>query len=238
MAETGWTAADFLASVRADAPSPGVLARMAAERQERADAQAEAERAARLEDERERRLIQYQQLGIVGRSAAEMFEAASRAADEDDRVAEARKTIERAERRREADAQAQRSQNEMLEQLAQRSRPRDGVEAASLRAREALESAVRRDDVLRRARAAQGPRPFSRRGGLAVRGEAPEGCSRAKFDANGFCGCLSCFEFMEQAQRSRRAREGVVPRFPQVNGSCSHGYIPSSCAECRAVSYR
>jgi hypothetical protein len=174
MAETGWTAADLLASVRAERPTPGFLARKAAERQERADAQAEAQRQAVLEDQREQKLFLYQQMGLTGRSHAEIIADASRAADEDAEYESARATMEKIERRRVARLEDAQRQGEMLEAVTSRSqRPLDPMEAAYQRAQIAADDeARRRHAVVERAKASVRSRQLAAEPSIGV---APDG---------------------------------------------------------------
>jgi len=228
MAEVGWTAAEYLAAHHYDETpleQSARLARQAEDRQAKADARAAVERAARMDDEREARLFRYSQLGIGGRSMADMAEQAARAADEDDRYQEALKTIQRVERRRARDAEVMRSQGEQLAAIARSQTPSDPLEAASARARRALESVVRGDDVLRRARAAQASRPFGG-GGSVVRSDVTT--------------CKDCIAVGATAEQSFLIHSDLdAPRVverpvdPATVSSCEHGFIPRSCSECR-----
>jgi hypothetical protein len=152
----GWGQADFMAARRVDESPAETASRMARQAAERADRQAEqeeAERAAAAEDARDQRLFRLSQLGLAGRSVADVFRDAAAAGDEDAEYESARATMARIERRREQRQEAVRYQAEQLAEVAQRSAITDPLEAASLRAAKGL--AVHRDDVLRRARATQ-----------------------------------------------------------------------------------
>lgn len=156
MAETGWTAVDFVASrhvPETDLEKSVRMARQAEARQEREDARADAERAAAAEDERERRRFAYSQLGIAGRTPDRIAADAIRAADQEDRYQDALRTVAKVQRERQADAENHRFQAEMLEH-AMRGRPvTDPLELATMRAQAAADDAVRqRQAILDQAR--------------------------------------------------------------------------------------
>jgi hypothetical protein len=100
-------------------------ARLAAERQDRAELAADAERAAAIEERADQRAVAFMTLGIAGRSQAEVFAEAGRVGDEDAEYAEAQKTIERIERRRASRVEAMRYQSEQLA-MASRAAADDG----------------------------------------------------------------------------------------------------------------
>lgn len=157
MAETGWTAVDFVAQhhvPESDLEKSVRMARQAEARQEREDVRAEAERAAAAEAERERRRFAYAQLGIAGRTPDRIAADAIRAADQEDRYQEALKTVAKVERERQADAETRRYQASQLE-LAMRGRPvTDPVELATMRAQIAFQDEERRRrSVIEQARA-------------------------------------------------------------------------------------
>jgi hypothetical protein len=164
----GWAA--WLAGRRVQETPAQKLYRQAqqgTERQERAELAAEAERAAEREEERDRRLLAFQQLGIGGRTLGDIAEEASRAASEDDQYAEALKTIEKIDKRRARRAEAQQYQAEQLDQLAQRSASADPFEAARSEAHQAFLQATRARWAEAQVRAPERGRPFAIRGGAA-----------------------------------------------------------------------
>jgi hypothetical protein len=172
MTETGW--AGWLAERHVQERPVERLYRQAmqgAERQERAEAAAEAERAVEVEEERDRRLLAFQLAGVQGRTLGDVAEEASRAASEDDQYQEALKTIERIDKRRERRAEAMRYQSEQLAAVAERSaRDLDPMEAATRRAHQAFREATRAalsDAAMSRAPRAPRPKGY----GAAVRSE-------------------------------------------------------------------
>lgn len=142
-------------------------AQQGAERQERNELAAEAERAAEREDERDRRLLAFQQLGMTGRSLGDVFAEASRAADEDAAYQDALKTIERIDRKRARQAEAARFEAEQLAAVAQRSASADPFEAARSEAHQAFLQATRARWAEAQVRAPERGRPFAIRGGAA-----------------------------------------------------------------------
>lgn len=153
------------------------LARQAAEREDREAAQAEIDRAAAIEDERDRRLFQYQQLGIGGRSVDDLAADATRAAEEDDAYTNALATIEKIDRRRASRAQAQRFQAEQMEAVSRSAVPADPLAAAQRRAHEAFRATTRaRMNEAVTGQPVSRPKDVVRSRGAAVRSESCVHC--------------------------------------------------------------
>ncbi len=166
-------AGSLLASVRAEM-SPRQVADRQAERDERQAERDEAERRAAAEDRREQRLMGMQLAGVSARSHAEIVADAMRDGDEDAEYEEARKVMERIERRRAARLDQAHQRSELVAAVAQRSqRPMDPVEAALERARLAADDAAREGRrVVERARAQVRSRTLAAEPQIA---EAPDG---------------------------------------------------------------
>lgn len=156
---TGWAeAAELTGAVRAEL-SPRERAQRAEQQQDRADAAAEAERLAQLEEARDQRLFRMAQLGLGSR---DVLADAMAMSDEDGEYEAARSVMERIERRRAARAKAIRFEAEQLSAVSRAAEPAGIAAANALAARLA------------------GPgrpaerRPFAARRGVAVRGNTPQ----------------------------------------------------------------
>jgi hypothetical protein len=173
MTETGWGAADWVASVHYE-ESPSEYAQRMADKQDREAERAETQRRAAAEEQREQYLMRAQLAGLHARSHADIVADAMRAGDEDAQYEEARKTIERIDRRRAARLEQEQSRAQVLEAVSARSaRVLDPVEQAVQRARIAADDVARqRKHVLEQARTQVRSRRLSAEPQIA---EAPDG---------------------------------------------------------------
>jgi hypothetical protein len=146
-------------------------ARQTSERQDRGAAAAEAERAVQLEENRDQRLLAFHQLGIAGRSQADIFSEAGRLGDEDSEYEAARAVMEKIDRRRASRAEVRRYEAEQLAMASRAASSDDPYEAATRRAHRAFAEHTR---ALVAEVAAGTPRREPRpkgRGGNVVRSE-------------------------------------------------------------------
>jgi hypothetical protein len=158
-------------------------------RQDRAEAAADAERAAEAGEARDARLMAFRAAGVVAHSPGDVFTRGAALGDEDAAYQDAKATMEKIERRRERrDAVAR----DEMAALSRSAPPGDSLEEASRRAHRAFREHTRAMMAEATVAPRSEPRPFSPSAGAAADAE----CSGA--------GCPVCAEGRRRdAARSR-----------------------------------
>jgi hypothetical protein len=204
---------DFLVSSTAE-PLPPLENALAEQAREDAVGQARAEReqAERQAASAERAEWLAIQNRILGDPHGHMAAARSAAAAAADEIADLRDRLAKAEARQgraRADAEFWATRMQAAEVSAQRANP---LAAASQRAaatfaelRAAGRERDRAEQILRSRRpsARSAPPPFGAAGGDDP--APPPGCSRERYNANGYCGCWNCATYEDERQAAAAA---------------------------------